>query len=1025
MSTIEGVYGFQIIVPPPPPALYSFSNMTFTPAGATDSSGPTLSQCKAAYSSQSWTSNSSYFNMTTQGYQLWTVPLTGNYTITCQGAEGASPQQVYSGNDSQYITQGGYGANITGTFTLTQGDIYKIVVGQKSSNGYYGGGGGGGSFFASSTNTPLVCAGGGGGGSYYGNYSSCNTNYGNYPLCNSVDGVTGTSGSRGGYSPYGGGIFLTNGGTGGNGGGYGGNGGGEEGGGGGGFTGNGQDDIRTANTGGKSFINGAVGGVSGGNGSSGGFGGGGTGYYPYWYSGGGGGGYSGGGAGGVFGNGGGGGSYNAGSNQINIPGASSGTGYVYIEKEVLGPPPTPSSGTFTIAAATLIGTATWPRTLRTVSYSVSLYKNSIASTSGATLVSTVTGITASSVKFSSLLTSTYYYFTVTSVNTYGSSLGPISSFAIPTVATAPTITGFSVDSATMVATITWNATADTNSYTIQLYKNSTQSTSGATLVTTSTGITGLTAGYTITPFYYHYILLTSVNLAGSSTASQSSYIISVIPSTPSTPTIVMNSATMVITVNWTTTQWAVTYNVALYSNTIQSTPGATLVSTTTNISGLTTTFSGLSPFTYYYVILTATNQTGTSSAQSTYLISAAPPTPSPPILYISSSLVGNAFWDAQPNAATYTVYLYSNASSNYSGTFLASNTSISGLSTTFSSLVQGTYYYATMTGTNSTGTSSASSNSSIAVYDPAGLYSFTSFTFTNAGATLQYGPTLAQCRTAYSSASWIAASNSYYFSVSPQGIQNWAVPKTGDYTITCVGARGGAGNYTNYPGGLGTTMIGTFTLTRDTILHILVGQIGEQNTSYIAGGGGGGGSFVVTGTNTPLICAGGGAGGNNSIPQTNLAYLLQSVTTTTANPEASYSGIEPTTAGSNGSGGKPSQYYPNGGAPGGGLLTDGVNPTKVSTYPTATAGKSFVNGGVGGLPSAANGGIGGFGGGGGADWYYYTGSGGGGGYSGGGGTSGSGSSSVSGGGGSYNGGSNQSNTAANNSGMGYVTIVAL
>ena len=54
-------------------------------------------------------------------------------------------------------------------------------------------------------------------------------------------------------------------------------------------------------------------------------------------------------------------------------------------------------------------------------------------------------------------------------------------------------------------------------------------------------------------------------------------------------------------------------------------------------------------------------------------------------------------------------------------------------------------------------------------------------------------------------------------------------------------------------------MIGTFSLYKDEIIQILVGQEGGINSVWYSSGGGGG-TFVVRGSNTSLIVAGGGGG---------------------------------------------------------------------------------------------------------------------------------------------------------------------
>jgi len=87
------------------------------------------------------------------------------------------------------------------------------------------------------------------------------------------------------------------------------------------------------------------------------------------------------------------------------------------------------------------------------------------------------------------------------------------------------------------------------------------------------------------------------------------------------------------------------------------------------------------------------------------------------------------------------------------------------------------------------------------------------------------------------------------------------VPYTGDYRIEAVGAAGGydTGNYSAQFPGRGARMIGTFSLCKDEIIQILVGQEGGINKGRY-GSGGGGGTFVVRGSFMPLVIAGGGGG---------------------------------------------------------------------------------------------------------------------------------------------------------------------
>ena len=290
------------------------------------------------------------------------------------------------------------------------------------------------------------------------------------------------------------------------------------------------------------------------------------------------------------------------------------------------------------------------------------------------------------------------------------------------------------------------------------------------------------------------------------------------------------------------------------------------------------------------------------------------------------------------------------------------------------------------------------------------------YTFTNAGATGNTGPTQAQLNAAY------AATNLSGSVTSVAGIQTWTVPFSGPYRIEAFGAQGGnAGSYT---GGKGTKISGEMTLIAGSILKILIGQSGINaiNTSDQAGGTGGGGSFVSTNINTPLIVAGGGGGASN-YPSYATANGGDASTGNSgvSGLGTAYFGV----GGTSGNGGTTpnwSGWHTGTGA--GGFTGNGINNTtgNTSSYGTVNQpGISFINGGNGGQ-GGSMGRNGGFGGGGSAG---FSGAGGGG-YSGGGLSSWTGNPSFAGGGGgSFNSGTNQVNTAGVNTGMGKVLITLL
>lgn len=259
--------------------LYAFTNHTFTNCGKTGFEGPTEAACETSYSSASWETDNSLFYVTA-GIQFWKVPITGTYRIVATGGGSEDINYASWGTKSP-----GLPAQMAGSFQLTEGDVIKILVGQKGTKNGERAGGGGGTFVTTFSNSPLIVAGGGGGPGLYVNGGDASTNPN---PANSLGAAT-SANSSGGC--------------------------GESGAGGAGLTSNGSGSPQS-----QAFINGGVGGDK--HSSScvtpgrGGFGGGGAG------------GNGGGGAGGYFGGaggrneslytgGGGGGSYNSGTNQAN------------------------------------------------------------------------------------------------------------------------------------------------------------------------------------------------------------------------------------------------------------------------------------------------------------------------------------------------------------------------------------------------------------------------------------------------------------------------------------------------------------------------------------------------------------------------------------------------------------------------------------------------------------------------------------------------------------------------------------
>ena len=246
-----------------------------------------------------------------------------------------------------------------------------------------------------------------------------------------------------------------------------------------------------------------------------------------------------------------------------------------------------------------------------------------------------------------------------------------------------------------------------------------------------------------------------------------------------------------------------------------------------------------------------------------------------------------------------------------------------------------------------------------------GLYDFTDAQFV----ANKYGreaPTLTECRNAISSPSGGNISwkdDTSFFNVST-GIQYWTVPYTATYRFEAWGAIGRNGR--SGSGGYGSRMRGDFDLTEGEIIRFLIGQWPQHAGVYGPpnpyGGGGSGGTFVTKSpynTNASiLLVAGGGSGGARG------SYPGAHATTSSTTPSGPPAG--------NG-GGQSNQH---GGSGGGGFFGDGPQ-SRPNTF-FGLGGRSWTNGGRGGVGSQAYGnpgnqapaavyGEGGFGGGGGCD----------------------------------------------------------
>lgn len=213
-------------------------------------------------------------------------------------------------------------------------------------------------------------------------------------------------------------------------------------------------------------------------------------------------------------------------------------------------------------------------------------------------------------------------------------------------------------------------------------------------------------------------------------------------------------------------------------------------------------------------------------------------------------------------------------------------------------------------------------------------------------------------------------------------------------------AGSSAGGSLSHSGGHGAIVTGAVRLTKGTVLHLLIGQKGLDESSAT---GGGGGTFVVFSDDTLLAAAGGGGGVGKQI--------------TSEDGSAGHTGSNGTICGGeDGLGGHVCASQKNSAGGGGGFKGNGkccYNILCSVPHECDQAGKSYLEGGLGGTGN----GTGGFGGGGAPDITF---PGGGGGYSGGGVNVSSFGAEGGGGGSFFTGGLKASNQV--NTGDGYVQI---
>ena len=338
-------------------------------------------------------------------------------------------------------------------------------------------------------------------------------------------------------------------------------------------------------------------------------------------------------------------------------------------------------------------------------YIVTIYE---VGTVNATYTQSAAGTTSS---YTSCLDSYSYYFTVIAGNSQGrsgqsaaSSPSLLCSLALSDpIPNAPTITG-----STLSMTWTAGAGGTPTSYDVEIYE-------GATLKTTQTSITGTSSTYSsLTNGQIYKFKVRAYNVATPSgvISSLSSGVTYSVNSPPNAPTVnAPTNSGSTLTMTWTIgtggipTSYSITVledGVPLAPLTVSGSPPST-----------TRTYSPMTAGVAYSFYVTATNATGTSSASATSSsVTYNPPlAPTALFVYIAGSIL-NMSWSAGEGGtpSSYTVYVLGDT------VLVETLNSITGTSTTYSSLTNGVYYTFYVTATNTSGTSSNSSTSSSVLY---------------------------------------------------------------------------------------------------------------------------------------------------------------------------------------------------------------------------------------------------------------------------------------------------------------------
>ena len=362
-------------------------------------------------------------------------------------------------------------------------------------------------------------------------------------------------------------------------------------------------------------------------------------------------------------------------------------------------------------------TASWARADGASKYTLYYSQSSLAgvadlteltatelTTAGITRVEDITG---ASHTVSGLTNGTLYYFVVTASNAADGESGASSEASATPQSTAVATPGnLTLTAGNAQVTASWTAMTGASGYT--LYRSTspiTSLTSGVTSVEVagaSHTVTGLTNGTR------YYFVVVSKYTGGSSAASSQE---SATPQIPAPTGLRLIPGNRQVTVNWTAVTNASGYNL-YYSRSpdVNSRSGdlatlrnaETTVTRVADITGASSTVTGLTNGATYYFIVKAKNAIGGEGPASSEL----PATPRIPAPTNLNLIAGNrqvtASWDAVTHASGYNLY-YSTSANIATDTSRATRVEVTGTSRLLISLTNGTRYYVIVKAKNASG----------------------------------------------------------------------------------------------------------------------------------------------------------------------------------------------------------------------------------------------------------------------------------------------------------------------------------